>query len=98
MPYPPRIPSQLDLSNALYSLCRSRKNRVEYCLPQVRNLLNQLDLRGGGPRTTTRPESVEGVVVGDGGGEAAIENHRHRLLYHLHKAYSAVVPSPFQDQ
>ena len=94
MPYPSRIPRHLDLSKTLYSLCRSRKNRVEYCLSQVCNLLNQLDLGGGVPRTATHPESVEGIVVGDGGGEAAIENHRHRLTYHLHKAYSAVAPPP----
>ena len=68
---------------------------MDQCLPQVHNLLNQLDLGGGGPRTATRLESVEGVVLGDGGGETTIENHRHCLLYHLHKAYSAVFPSPF---
>ena len=67
---------------------------MEYCLSQVCNLLNQLDLGGGVPRTATHPESVEGIVVGDGGGEAAIENHRHRLTYHLHKSYSAVAPPP----
>ena len=44
------------------------------------------------------PETVEGVVVGDGGGEAVIENHCHRLLHHLHEAYATVVTSPFQDQ
>ena len=52
---------------------------------------------GDGPRTTTRLELVEEVVVGDGGGEAAIKNHRHRLPHHLHKAYAALVTSPFQD-
>ena len=46
---------------------------MEDRLPQGRNLLKQLDLEGGGPRTATCPESVEKVVVGDGGGEAAIE-------------------------
>ena len=60
--------------------------------------MKQLDLKGGGPCTTTHLESVEGVVVGDGGGEAAIENHRHRLLDHLHESYAVVVPSPFRDQ
>ena len=37
-------------------------------------------------------------MVGDGGGEAAVENHRHRLPDHLHEAYVALVPSPFRDQ
>ena len=41
-------------------------------LPQGRNLLKQLEIEGDGPRTATCPESVEEVVVGDGGGEAAI--------------------------
>ena len=67
-------------------------------LPQGRNLLKHLDLKDGGPRTATRPEYVEGVVVGDGGGEAAIKNNRHRLPKNLHEAYVAVVPSPFQYQ
>ena len=66
--------------------------------PQGCNLLKQLDLKGGGARTTTCPEFVEEVVVSDGGGEAAIDNHRHRLPNHLHKAYSTVVPYPFWDQ
>ena len=41
---------------------------------------------------------MEGVMLGDGSGEAAIENHRHRLPDHLHEAYAAVVPSPFRYQ
>ena len=48
---------------------------MEYRLPQGRNLLEQLNLEGGGTRTATRPEYVEGVVVGDGGSEATIESH-----------------------
>ena len=67
---------------------------MEYRLPQGRNLLEHLDLEGGRPRTSTRPKPVEGVVLGDGGGEAAIENHRCRLPYHLHEAYFAVPPPP----
>ena len=70
---------------------------MEHCLPQGYNLLEQLDLEGDGPRTATRTEPVEGVMVGDGGDEATIENHRHFLPHHLHKAYSAVVTPPFQD-
>ena len=67
---------------------------MEDRLPQGCNLLKQIDLKGGGPRTATRLESVEGVMLGDGGGEAAIENHRHRLTNHLHDAYTAVLTSP----
>ena len=67
-------------------------------LPQVRNLLRQFDLEGGGPHTATRLESVEGVVVVDGGGESAIENHHHCLPDHLHEAYAVVVLYPFWDQ
>ena len=37
-------------------------------------------------------------MVGDGGGEAMIENNRHRLPHHLHETYAAVVTSPVQDQ
>ena len=71
---------------------------MEDRLPQGRNLLKQIDLEGGGTRTATRPEYVEVVVVGDVGDEAAIENHRQRLLDHLHGAYAAVVLYHFQDQ
>ena len=58
--------------------------------------MDQLDLDGGGPCTANRPEPVELVMVGDRGGEAEIENHRHRLPYHLHEAYAAVFTSPFR--
>ena len=61
-------------------------------------MINKLDLKGGGPCTATRPESMEGVVVGNGGGEEAIENHRHCLPNQLHEAYTAVPNPPFQDQ
>ena len=71
---------------------------MDYRLPQVRNLMEQLDLEGGCPRTATRLEDVEGFMVVDRGGEAAIENHRHHLPSHLHKSYTAVVPSPSWDQ
>ena len=71
---------------------------MEDHLPQGCNLLNNFEFKGGGPRTATHPKSVEEVVVGDGGGEAAIENHRHRLTNHLREAYTAVVPSPFRYQ
>ena len=71
---------------------------MKYRLPQGRNLLDQLDLKGGGPCTETRPEAVEKSVVGDGSSEAVIENHRHQLPDHLHEAYALVIPSPFWDQ
>ena len=45
---------------------------MEERLPHGRNLLKQFDLEGGGPRTATLPEPMEGVVVGDGCGEAAV--------------------------
>ena len=70
---------------------------MEHFLPQERNLLEQFDLKSGGPRTANQPEPVEGVVVGDEGGEAAIENHCHRLPNHLLVTYTAVVTSPFLD-
>ena len=41
---------------------------------------------------------MEGVVVGDGGGEAAIDNYSYRLPNHLHNSYAMVVTSPFQYQ
>ena len=71
---------------------------MEDLLPQGCNLMKQLELECGGPRTATRPKSVEEVVLGDGDGEVAIENHRHCLPNHLHKAYAAVIPSPFWYQ
>ena len=71
---------------------------MDYRLPQGHNLLDKIDLEGGGPCTATRPEAVEGVVIGHGGGEAAVENHCHRLPNHFQEAYVAVVPSPFRDQ
>ena len=49
---------------------------MEDLLPHGRNLLNQFYLKGGGPRTATRPEPMEGVVVGVGGGEAEIDNKK----------------------
>ena len=71
---------------------------MEERLPQGRNLLKQLDLKGDDPRTATHPESVEESVIGDGGGEAAVQNHRHRLTNHLYEAYNTILPSPFRDQ
>ena len=70
---------------------------MEDCLPHVHNLLKQFDLKGGSTRTATLPKPMEGFMVGDGGGEAEIENHRHRLPHHLHETYSTVVTSPFQE-
>ena len=57
--------------------------------------MKQLELKGSGPHTATRPESVEEVVLGDGGYEAAIENHRHRFPNNPHEAYAAVDPPPY---
>ena len=71
---------------------------VEDRLPQGPNLLKHLDLKGDSPCTVTRPEYVEEVVVGDGGSEAVIKNHRHLLSNHLHEDYAAVAPSPFWYQ
>ena len=71
---------------------------MKHRLPQGRNLLEQLDLEGGGPRTATCPEPMEGELVVDEGGEVAIENHRHRLTYHLHEAYVVVFTSTFWNQ
>ena len=36
-------------------------------------------------------------MVGDGGCDLSIKNHHHYLPRHLHKAYTAVVPSPIGD-
>ena len=71
---------------------------IYYQLFQGRNLPKQFDLEGVSPCTATCPEPGQEVVVGDGGGEAVIENHHHCLPYHLHEAYAAIVPFPFQDQ
>ena len=65
-------------------LLQVQEDCMDHCLPQGRNLMEQLELKGGGPCTATCLEPVEGVVVGDGGVKAAIENHRHRLPQHLH--------------
>ena len=45
---------------------------MKYLLPQGLNLMKRLELEGGSPCTATRPESMEEVVLGDGGGEAVI--------------------------
>ena len=71
---------------------------MEELLLQGRNLIMQLDLEVGVPLTATCPEFVEEFVVGDGGGEAAIENHCHCLPDHLHKSYATVFPSHFWYQ
>ena len=60
--------------------------------------MDQLNLERAGPCTATHTKPVEGVVLGDGGGEAEVENHHHYLPYHLQEAYVAVVPHPFRDQ
>ena len=57
---------------------------MEHRLPQGRNLTKQINLEGSSPRTGTLPEPVEGVVLGDGGGEAVVENQRHCLPHHHH--------------
>ena len=70
---------------------------MEDRFPHCRNLLKQFDLEDCGPSAASRPEPMEGVVVGDEGGEALIEYHRHHLPHHLHETYATVVTSPFQE-
>ena len=53
-------------------LVQVQEDCVDYRLPHGRNLMEQLDIEGGGPRTATCSESIEGVVEFNGGGEAAI--------------------------
>ena len=60
--------------------------------------MKKFDLEVGGPCTTTQPEPMNGVVVGDGGGEAVIENHLYRLPNHTHKDSTTVVATPFRNQ
>ena len=53
---------------------------MEGRLHQRRNLMEQLELEGGGLHTANHPEYVEEVVLGDGGGEGfPVANHR---VYH----------------
>ena len=61
------------------------------------NLIKQFDLKGCIPCTASLPEPIEGFMVGDGGDEAAIEYHHHRLPHRLHNTYAALVPSLFRD-
>ena len=70
---------------------------MELRFPHFCNMLKQFDLEGCGPHSASRPELMEGVVVGDVGGEAVIEYHYHRLPHHIHKTYAALFPSPFRD-
>ena len=49
-----------------------QEDHAENLLPHVRKLLKQLGLEGGSTRAATCPETMEGVVVGDGGCEKAI--------------------------
>ena len=53
-------------------LVQVQEDRVKDLLPHGRNLMYQFDLEVDGPRTTTRPEPMEGVMVCGGGGEAEI--------------------------
>ena len=78
-------------------LVQVQKDRVKYLLHHGHNLLEQFDLEGGGTRTSTRLEPMKRVFVGDGGGEVAIENHRHRLPHHFQDTYATVVYAPFWD-
>ena len=80
---------------AIVCLLQVQEYYVEGRFPHGHNLLKQFDLDFFGPRTASRPEPMEGVVVGDGGGEAAIEYYLHRLPHHLHDTYSAVLSAPF---
>ena len=76
-------------------LVQFKEVRVKYLLPHRRNLLEQFDIEVQSLRTATHPEPMKGFVVGDGGGEAESENHRHHLPHHLNNTYDAVVSSPF---
>ena len=49
-------------------LLQVQEDRVKDLLPHGRNLLYQFDLEVDGPRTMTRPEPMEGVMVCGGGG------------------------------
>ena len=53
-------------------LVQVQEDRVKDLLPHGLNLLDQFDLEVDGPRTTTHPEPMEGVMVCGGGGEAEI--------------------------
>ena len=78
-------------------LVQLQEYRVKDLLPHGHNLLEKFDLEVGSTCTATRPESMEGFVVGGGGGEVAIYNHGHRLPNHLHETYAMVLSSPFWD-
>ena len=70
---------------------------MEDRFPHGHNMLENFDLEGCGPHAAYRPEPMEGVVLGDEGGEAMIYYNLHRLPHHLHKIYAASVISPFWD-
>ena len=53
-------------------LVQVQEDHLEDLLPHERCLLEQFDLKGGGPCSSTQPETMKGIVVGYGGCEAAI--------------------------
>ena len=53
-------------------LAQVQEDHVQDLLPQGLYLLEQLGLESGGTCAATHPETVEDVVVGDGGCETAI--------------------------
>ena len=74
-----------------------QEDSVEDYLFHSHKLMKQFDLEGGGTCTAPRSEPMEGIVVGDGGSEAAIENHCHQLPQKIHTTYAALVNTPFWD-
>ena len=46
--------------------------------------MDQFGLEEGSTCTANRPEFVDHVMKGDGGSDAAVDNHRHHLSHHLH--------------
>ena len=59
--------------------------------------MDEFGLKGGGPSATTCQETMEDAVEGNVGGEARIDNDRHRLPHHLHQANTIVVSSPLGE-
>ena len=53
-------------------LVQVQKDFVEDRFPHGHNLLKQFDLEIFGPCAASHPEPMEGIMVGDGGGEAVI--------------------------
>ena len=61
-------------------------------------MLEQLDLKGGGPHPMAILEAVEHVMKCDGRPYAAVEDDGNHLPEDLHEAYPPKISAPFQDQ